>query len=68
MIEFFLKKAAIVQKHSAGNKYAGKNRERKDCRAAETIYLNCCVVAIKSPAIVVSFVFGNYNNVSKLMQ
>lgn len=32
------------------------------------MHLNCCVVAIKSPAIVVSFVFGNYNNVSKLMQ
>lgn len=61
-------KAAIVQKHVSMLERNWKENAAAQQKPEFAIHLNCCVVAIKSPAIVVSFVFGNYNNVSKLMQ
>lgn len=57
-----------MQKHVSMLERNWKEKSAAQQKPEFAIHLNCCDVAIKSPAIVGSFVFGNYNNVSKLMQ
>lgn len=57
-----------MQKHVSMLEKNCKENTAAQQKPEFAMHLNCCVVAIKSPAIVVSFVFGNYNNVSKLIQ
>lgn len=57
-----------MQNHKSMLERNWKEKSAAQQKPEFAIHLNCCDVAIKSPAIVGSFVFGNYNNVSKLMQ